>query len=499
MKLAGLWMAAVLLPVAAPAQNGWTLTWQDEFSAPTLDTSKWGFDLGGSGWGNNELEFYTSRPENVYIENGMLVIKAIAETYQGRQYTSTRLKTLGLFSQKYGRFEARIRVPYGQGIWPAFWMLGDDILTVGWPTSGEIDIMENIGKEPAIVHGTVHGPGYSGASGITGQYSLPAGRLADDFHVFAIEWEPTEIRWYVDGVMYHKVTSSSLPAGARWVFDHPFHMLLNLAVGGGWPGNPDATTVFPQMMQVDYVRVYRRAQPAIAAAGVVNGASFQSGITAGSWVTIAGTDLAQNARLWRGDEIVDGKLPTSLDGTSVTINGMPAYVEFISPSQINVQAPDAGSGPVTVTVINNGQTSATATAQVQPYSPAFFLWVNKYAVATRADFTWAVKNGTFPGTTTIAAKPGDVIILWGTGFGPVTPAVLPGQVVNVANTLVTAPVVRIGGTVAKYLGGALTEGNAGLYQIAIEIPAGTPDGDQPVKVELGSYQSPDNVFLTIAR
>jgi len=245
----------------------WTLTWSDEFNAPNgsgVDTNKWVFDKGGHGWGNQELEYYTDRVANAYIQDGMLVIKAIKESYVGpdgvkRDYTSARLKTQGKFSQTYGRFEARIKIPAGQGIWPAFWMLGDSIQQIGWPKCGEIDIMENIGREPSIVHGTMHGPGYSGGSGIGGPFNLPTGqRFADQFHVYAIEWEPKAIRWYVDDKLYKTSTPSDLPKGANWVYDHPFFLLLNVAVGGGWPGSPNETSVFPQTMLVDYVRVYKR-------------------------------------------------------------------------------------------------------------------------------------------------------------------------------------------------------------------------------------------------
>lgn len=248
----------------------WSLVWSDEFDGPSgsaVDSSKWSFDIGGNGWGNNELETYTSRIANSDLEGGLLVIKTLKETFTGtdnitRDYTSARLLTKSKFTQAYGRFEARLRVPYGQGIWPAFWMLGDNINTAGWPTCGEIDIMENIGREPSIVHGTVHGPGYSGASGITAAYTLPSGqKFSDDFHTFAVEWEPNVMRFYVDGLLYKTRTPADLPAGTPWVFDHPFFILLNVAVGGGFPGNPDATTVFPQQMRVDYVRVYQRATP----------------------------------------------------------------------------------------------------------------------------------------------------------------------------------------------------------------------------------------------
>jgi beta-glucanase (GH16 family) len=220
-------------------------------------------ETGGSGWGNNELESYTNRAQNAHVQDGNLVITAIKETYTGpdgitRQYTSARLKTLGKFEQKYGRFEARIKITQGQGMWPAFWMLGNNIGAVDWPNCGEIDIMENIGKEPAIVHGSMHGPGYSGANGLTGAYTLPSGKFADDFHIFAVEWEPAVVRFYVDGNLYETRTPSDLPAGKTWVFDHPFFILLNVAVGGDWPGSPDNTTVFPQDMLIDYVKVYSK-------------------------------------------------------------------------------------------------------------------------------------------------------------------------------------------------------------------------------------------------
>jgi beta-glucanase (GH16 family) len=260
------------LPAAAPIIPGapeWKMTWSDEFDAPDNsppDSTKWVLETGGGGWGNNELQTYTSRLANVHIEQGSLVITALRETFTGadgiaRNFTSARLKTEGRFEQRYGRFEARLRVPHGQGLWPAFWMLGNDFRAAGWPICGEIDIMENIGKEPATVHGTIHGPGYSGGSGIGAACSLPEGEpFSDGFHVFGVEWEPEAIRWKVDGVLHKTWTPADLPTGTKWVFNHPFFMLLNVAVGGNWPGNPDATTVFPQKMVVDYVRVYERAQ-----------------------------------------------------------------------------------------------------------------------------------------------------------------------------------------------------------------------------------------------
>src|SRR5580704_189831 len=273
LRAAILIVAACAIGGAAAAQtstsaaSSWNLIWSDEFNGPNgsaADPSKWVTETGGGGWGNDELEYYTSRLENASVQNGNLIIKVLREKYTGadgvtRDYTSARLKTLGKFSQTYGRFEARMKIPRGQGIWPAFWMLGADIGEAPWPASGEIDIMENIGKEPALVHGTIHGPGYSGEHGLGAPYSLPSKQnFADDFHVYAVEWEPNVIRFYVDDHLYGTRTPADLPQGAKWVYDHPFFILLNVAVGGLWPGNPDATSTYPQTMLVDYVRVYKR-------------------------------------------------------------------------------------------------------------------------------------------------------------------------------------------------------------------------------------------------
>ena len=253
-------MSGIAVLNAAPGSD--KPVWADEFSGAAgskPDPAKWTYDLGGNGWGNRELEKYTDRPENASLDGeGHLVIRAIKDA-EGR-FTSARLKTQGLFSFAYGRAEARMKLPRGQGIWPAFWMLGDNVKQVRWPACGEIDVMENLGREPAIVHGTIHGPGYSGKSGITAQYTVEGMGLADDFHVFAVEWKPERIDFLVDGHIYETITPAALPKGAKWVYDHPFFLLLNLAVGGAWPGNPDASTLFPQELVVDYVRVYEVAK-----------------------------------------------------------------------------------------------------------------------------------------------------------------------------------------------------------------------------------------------
>lgn len=255
-------LGIVVSAPGARAQSipGWELVWADEFAqadGSRPDPAKWGYDTGGWGWGNNEWQYYTDRAENARIEGGQLVIEAREESHLGSNYTSARLLTKGKWAWTYGRIEARIKVPRGQGIWPAFWMLGADFDTVGWPDCGEIDVMEHIGREPKNVYGTIHGPEYSGGNSVGGSRTFDAD-VGDDFHVFAVEWEENVIRWHVDGIHYFSATPASLE-GETWVFDHPHFLLLNVAVGGNWPGYPDASTVFPQQMLVDYVRVYARA------------------------------------------------------------------------------------------------------------------------------------------------------------------------------------------------------------------------------------------------
>lgn len=232
------------------------LVWADDFDGTELNTSNWNYEIGTgqNGWGNNELQYYTNRPENIKVEDGMLVITARQESYEGSNYTSARIKTQGLFGKQYGRFEARIKLPWGQGMWPAFWMLGENINEVSWPNCGEIDIMENRGSEPTKINGTVHGPGYSGGESVTKAYEFTNSRVDTEFHVYGVEWENDYINFYVDDVLYNQITPEDV--NGEWAFDNPFFMLINLAVGGNYGGPPNANTVFPQTMYVDYVRVY---------------------------------------------------------------------------------------------------------------------------------------------------------------------------------------------------------------------------------------------------
>lgn len=236
------------------------LVMSDEFDTNGAPNSAiWGFDIGTgqNGWGNNELQYYTNRSENVTVQNGVLIITARKEDFEGSRYTSARLLTKGKFEQTYGRFEARIRLPWGQGLWPAFWLLGDDSNgTQIWPQIGEIDIMENVGDEPTRIFGTVHGPGYSGGESISKSFELENDRFDTSFHVFGIEWGPDYINYYVDDKLYNQITPEDVPG--EWVFNRgPFYIILNVAVGGALPGSPNESTVFPQTMLVDYVRVYQ--------------------------------------------------------------------------------------------------------------------------------------------------------------------------------------------------------------------------------------------------
>jgi uncharacterized protein (TIGR03437 family) len=242
--------------------------------------------------------------------------------------------------------------------------------------------------------------------------------------------------------------------------------------------------------------------PAIASGGVVNAASFQPGVSTGSWVTIQGSNLAGSTRAWSSSDFAGGALPTELDGVSVKVDGKPAYVAFISPAQINVQAPaDSALGPVPVEVTYNGSTSPPGTAQLQAVSPAFFLWSGKYAVATRPDFSLAAGAGLLQGVDTVPAKPGDVVILWGTGFGATNPAVTPGvvppanPVANVANPIT----VTIGNVAATVVGAAITPGSPGLYQIAVQVPDSVPDGDLAVVAQVSGIQSSSSVLLSVKR
>ncbi|MCL5020809.1 MAG: glycoside hydrolase family 16 protein [Bacteroidetes bacterium] len=232
-----------------PQLPGWQLVWHDEFDSSGIDLAKWNFEVNGNGGGNNELEYYTANPQNAYVDSGCLVIQALKQSYLGKDYTSARMTTQGKGDWTYGRIEVRATLPYGQGLWPAIWMMPTDSYYGGWPLSGEIDIMEMLGQQANKIYGTLH---FGQPQQMRqGSYTLPSGYFSASFHVFAVEWDSTSISWFVDSTMYYK-TNITKP------FDKRFYLILNVAVGGNWPGSPDYTTYFPQKMLVDYVRVYRK-------------------------------------------------------------------------------------------------------------------------------------------------------------------------------------------------------------------------------------------------
>lgn len=243
-------------------ERSWELVWSDEFTGAAgtaPDNTKWSFDVGRgiNGWGNAELQYYTNRTSNIQLDgSGKLVITAISEAFSGASFTSARIKSKGKFSQAYGRFEARIKTPAGPGIWPAFWMLGANIDTKPWPQCGEIDIMEQRGQQPATTIGTLHGPGYSGGNAIGKSYSLTNGRFDSDYYIYAVEWGANYIDFFVNDFLYQRLTPEDVKG--EWVYDQPFYLLLNVAVGGNFVGFPTSGTPFPQSMLVDYVKVYKQ-------------------------------------------------------------------------------------------------------------------------------------------------------------------------------------------------------------------------------------------------
>jgi beta-glucanase (GH16 family) len=248
-------------PIPVEPPEGMELVWSDEFDGDTIDPSNWTYDIGGWGWGNGEAQYYTDRSENARTQNGLLVIELREEQYEDSYYTSARLKSQGLQEFQYGRLEARIKVPSGSGTWPAFWMLGSEFDSESddpsrqWPNVGEIDIMEYVGREPDLVIGTIHGPGYSGAGGRS-EWNRQEFDLADDFHTYAIDWDAEGIRWFFDGEMYFEITPEDL-GDREWVFDQPFFFILNLALGGTLGGSIALDLEYPLHYYVDYVRVYQ--------------------------------------------------------------------------------------------------------------------------------------------------------------------------------------------------------------------------------------------------
>lgn len=481
--------AALFAATSALAQTAWKLVWSDEFNGPagsSPDPTKWNYDLGGGGWGNGELETYTNSQNNAFQDGkGNLVIRAIRDS--SGNYTSARLQsgapeastqTTDL-SWQYGRIEARIKLPFGQGVWPAFWMLGEDIATVPWPGCGELDIMENFGtfhNNASINNGTAHGPGYSGGNGLTAAFTLPAGEtVSNNYHVYAIEWSQNSIQWFVDGVAYHTVTSASITSGAKWVFNAPFFILLNLAIGGPgtFLGTPDPSAPFPnQDMLVDYVRVYQTANaagPAINIGGVVDAATAAPALTPGSLASIYGTGLAATTNSATFDSTA-GAFSENVSGVQVFVNGAASALLYLSPEQINFAVPwDSLLGtPLNVEVLLNGVLSNAAPITLASAAPSLF-----------GLESW-VPHGPYYGVLVSfltcphgAPQPGAVCTLWGNGFGPTNPPLADGTPAPMSPLpwTVNPCALTIGGVTAKvtYCGAAPGEV---IYQLNFVYPSG---------------------------
>ncbi len=398
MRLAAL-LAISAVALAAQSGQGWHLVWSDEFNAPANiapDPSRWNFDLGGGGWGNGELETYTRSTANAFQDGqGHLVIRAIRDA--GGNYTSARIRT-GLadsgakdpvnLTWQYGRIEARIKLPFGQGVWPAFWLLGGDFATISWPFCGEIDILENFGSKidkPSAIHSTLHGPPQNSNfanAGLSADYTLPGGqKITDDFHLFAVETAPDSISFSVDGVVFKTFTPASLPSNAQWVFNKPFFILLNLAIGGPktFLGSPAADTPFPQDMLIDYVRVYQQtavapSSPVIFPGGVVNAASGLGSIAQGSLDSVYGQDLSDS--VYGGLFANDAFATSTPSGVTVNVNGVNAPLTYVSPAQINFQMPwetQLAPDTVNITVTRAGAVSNAEPVTITSIAPSIFL------------------------------------------------------------------------------------------------------------------------------
>ncbi len=450
-------MAPVQFTPAYAATGDWQLKWSDEFNGTAgtgVDTSKWTYETGGGGWGNGELENYTNRTDNVYMEqdpgnpnNRFLTIKAIKENYGGNQYTSGRIITRDKFEFTYGKVEMRAKLPVGQGIWPAFWMLGSDIGEGrNWPDCGELDIMEFVGSTPTKVYGTIHGPAYNGGGGIGAWHNNPEG-FNNDFHTYSVEWEPNVVRWYFDGQLFQQRTPDDL-FGRTWVFDHDAFIILNLAVGGAWPGAPDASTVFPQKYTVDYVRVYQReggVYPAPVSRNLIQLKSVGTGqfvcsdsyngdflyanrAAASTWETFEQKDLGNgNVALIglmnykyisasaSGDRLIASRESAGATETFQKITNGDGTVSFRSANGRYVTTPGTGAMTATATAIGNNEkfTLINVTGSQPPSqtvaAPSFSVAGGTYPTPQTVALTSATAGATIKyttdGSTPTAASP----------------------------------------------------------------------------------------------
>jgi len=471
--------------------SGWTLVWSDEFNGAAgtpPNPANWNYDLGGGGWGNGEAEVYTNSANNVFQDGkGNLVIRAIKDA--SGNYTSARLQTGAPgastnttdLSWQYGMVQARIKIPFGKGVWPAFWMLGENISQVSWPTCGELDIMENFGtfnNNSNINNGTPHGPGFTNVASLSAAYTLPFGELVyNDYHVYAIQWSQNSVTWSVDGVAYSTVTPASLPAGSTWPFNAKMFILLNLAIGGPttFLGTPDSTVTFPQDMLVDWVRVYQPAPvaantPVITPGQVLNGASYIGAISPGSLAVVYGSNLADAVHT-----ISAATFPTNVSGVSVTVNNVAAPLIYVSPTQINFQVPwetPVGQSVPVVVSWNSAQSNPEQVTVSNAASPSFFL-SDTNGVSW---MTGAVADGCPSVASECVPKAGAIYQLWANGLGPVSQALSDGvPAPEAALQTQTACTLTIGGQAANVLYCGAAPGEI-IDQINFTYPSGVAAG-----------------------
>jgi len=485
-------LAALFAALSFAQPSGWTLVWSDEFNGTAgtpPNPANWNYDLGGGGWGNGEAEVYTNSTNNAFQDGkGNLVIRAIKDA--NGNYTSARLQTgapgastnTADLSWQYGMIQARIKVPYGKGVWPAFWMLGENFTQVGWPTCGELDIMENFGSfnnNANINNGTPHGPGFANVLSLSKAYTLPFGELmANDYHVFSLQWSQDSAIWSVDGVAYNTVTPASLPAGSTWPFNAKMFILLNLAVGGPstFLGTPDSSVTFPKDMLVDWVRVYQPAPaaantPAITPGQVLNGASYIGAISPGGLAVVYGNNLADAVHT-----ISSATFPTNVSGVSVTVNGVAAPLIYVSPTQINFQVPwetPVGQSVPLVVTWNSAASNPEQVTVSYAASPSFFLSEYVNGVAW---MTGAVADGCPSVVSECVPKAGAIYQLWANGLGPVSQTLSDGVPAPPAALQTQTPCsLTIGGQTATVLYCGAAPGEI-IDQINFTYPSGVTAG-----------------------
>ena len=470
-------LAGRALAQTTPPGNSWTLVWSDEFDGPAGSAPNpqyWTYDLGANccaNSANNELETYTNSAENVHLD-GVGDLDIHLENPSPGVYTSARIKTEGLLAVTYGRIEARIKIPFGQGMWPAFWMLGSNFPALGDPNCGEIDIMENIGKTPATAYGSLHGPdSYS----VTVPYQLPSGILPDEFHVYAVEWSANQITFYVDDYLYATETNTGEPG---WVFNYPtnpFFIILNAAVGGNWAGPPDTTTKFPQDMLVDYVRVYQAADspgPVINAGGVVDAATGAAALAPGSLASIYGQGLSAVTNSSTFDASANA-FSGNATGVQVLVNSVASPLLYLSPGQINFEVPRESpvGAPLNVEVVVNSVHSNQIPITLTTTAPSAFgqVYVTPGPVyGVNMALIECINMAAYP-------QPGEYCTIWGNGFGATNPALADGALAPASPLpwTVNQCALTIGGVPARvtYCGAAPGEV---IDQLNFVYPSGVP-------------------------